>query len=670
MIRPAIGWAVGLSLLLSACIPPREEEVITEVRYDVLDEPEFQAIYTLQDKALSDSLYPYLRDPDPTWRRMAALAFASTRDSQGIDSLVLLLSDPIGPVREAAAYALGQIGSAKAEPALIAAFDGYDSLGRYAGANGAILEAVGKCGSAPTLEYLSQIRSYLPGDTALLLGQVRGIYRFGTRGISSSTSVRKMAEMATKPVLPRTVRLVAAHYLSRTQGIVLDSFTRDLSQRIPHETDPSIRMALVSALSKSHLPAAQDSLLSWILSEPDYRVKVNIIRALAPFDYTRSRPFIVLALHNENEHIALQAAQFFRDYGNAADASYYWKSSRDTTIYPPVKAMLLAAAQRHVPQSRDTLRFKINADNRSRFQYAQKTYNKVAYLRALGENPWNYRWLFKVWSEEKNVAIRTTAAEAIASLSSRADFEKQYGSQKVVAEFAGIFKLMLKSKDAGSMAVAAGALRHPSRNYRMLFDSLGFLDTALSTLVLPKDQETYQEIQHTYSFLQKGKQVSASPPPAYNHPINWSVLRSLPPHPVAVLLTSKGRIEMELLPSQAPGTVISFVQLARDGYYAGKSFHRVVPNFVIQGGCPRGDGYGSLDFTIRSELSPAYYDQEGYVGMASAGNHTEGVQFFITHSPTPHLDGNYTIFGRVRSGMEVVHRIQPGDIIEKVIINP
>jgi len=89
---------------------------------------------------------------------------------------------------------------------------------------------------------------------------------------------------------------------------------------------------------------------------------------------------------------------------------------------------------------------------------------------------------------------------------------------------------------------------------------------------------------------------------------------------------------------------------------------------VIQGGCPRGDGYGSLAYSIRSELPLAYYDEEGYIGMASAGNHTEGTQFFITHSPTPHLDGGYTIFGKVTEGMDAVHQMEEGDNILSVAI--
>ncbi|MBK6785981.1 MAG: peptidylprolyl isomerase [Saprospiraceae bacterium] len=95
--------------------------------------------------------------------------------------------------------------------------------------------------------------------------------------------------------------------------------------------------------------------------------------------------------------------------------------------------------------------------------------------------------------------------------------------------------------------------------------------------------------------------------------------------------------------------------------------HRVEPNFVIQTGCPRGDGNGSLDFTIPSELSSGNYNTSGLVGMASAGNHTECSQWFVTHSSAPHLDGNYTIFGHITEGMEVVNGLDVGDKIIEII---
>jgi cyclophilin family peptidyl-prolyl cis-trans isomerase len=91
-------------------------------------------------------------------------------------------------------------------------------------------------------------------------------------------------------------------------------------------------------------------------------------------------------------------------------------------------------------------------------------------------------------------------------------------------------------------------------------------------------------------------------------------------------------------------------------------FHRVVPNFVIQGGDPRGDGWGGPGYTIRSEFSPIPFDA-GVIGMASAGKDTEGSQWFVTHSPQPHLDGRYTVFGRVTGGLDVVHKIQVDDRI-------
>jgi cyclophilin family peptidyl-prolyl cis-trans isomerase len=113
--------------------------------------------------------------------------------------------------------------------------------------------------------------------------------------------------------------------------------------------------------------------------------------------------------------------------------------------------------------------------------------------------------------------------------------------------------------------------------------------------------------------------------------------------------------------------VDSFITLARKGYFNNLTFHRVVPNFVIQGGDPRGDGEGGPGYQIRCEVNTRPYAR-GAVGMALSGKDTGGSQFFITHSPQPHLDGGYTVFGQVISGMEVVDRISRGDVIRRVEI--
>ena len=117
----------------------------------------------------------------------------------------------------------------------------------------------------------------------------------------------------------------------------------------------------------------------------------------------------------------------------------------------------------------------------------------------------------------------------------------------------------------------------------------------------------------------------------------------------------------------APLTVLHFLSLVKDKYYDGLSFHRVVPNFVVQGGDPRGDGSGGPGYMIRCEYSNAPY-RRGTVGIATSGKDTGGSQWFVTLSPQPHLEGRYTVFAEVTSGMEVVDEIVPGDIIQSITI--
>jgi cyclophilin family peptidyl-prolyl cis-trans isomerase len=139
-----------------------------------------------------------------------------------------------------------------------------------------------------------------------------------------------------------------------------------------------------------------------------------------------------------------------------------------------------------------------------------------------------------------------------------------------------------------------------------------------------------------------------------------------PPVSTQVFLeTDRGEIQIELAVLDAPLTAETFVTLARKGFFDGLTFHRVVPDFVIQGGDPRGDGEGGPGFTIRDELNQRPY-LRGTVGMALDWEDTGGSQFFITHSPQPHLDARYTVFGRVLAGMEVVDQIQPWDVIRRV----
>lgn len=130
----------------------------------------------------------------------------------------------------------------------------------------------------------------------------------------------------------------------------------------------------------------------------------------------------------------------------------------------------------------------------------------------------------------------------------------------------------------------------------------------------------------------------------------------------ALIKTNKGDIQVELYPEQTPVTVASFVNLAERGYYDGVVFHRVVPNFVIQGGDPTGTGRGGPGYQFEDEFDPRLrHDSAGILSMANAGPRTNGSQFFITHGPTPHLNDKHSVFGKVTEGLEVVNAIRQDD---------
>ncbi|WP_129598233.1 peptidylprolyl isomerase [Methanohalophilus profundi] len=133
----------------------------------------------------------------------------------------------------------------------------------------------------------------------------------------------------------------------------------------------------------------------------------------------------------------------------------------------------------------------------------------------------------------------------------------------------------------------------------------------------------------------------------------------------AIIETDKGDIILELFENDAPRTVANFEKLIKQGFYNGLNFHRVIPDFVIQGGCPKGDGTGGPGFTIKCEINPRKHTK-GALSMAHAGKDTGGSQFFITHSPQSHLDGMHTVFGKVIEGMDVVYKIKPGDVMDRL----
>ena len=653
--------------IVIGCAPETAEEEVYPFRLDVRDKTQ-QKVLEFGDRLLTDSLVPYLRHPDPTIRYRAAMEMASVRDSTTVHALGGVLSDEDPNVRFAAAYALGQTGALQAEDVLISGFDAYDSTNYYQASNAAILEAVGKTGGPGNLRNLTSIESYDIRDSLLILGQARGIYRFALRNITSEEGTAVMVDFVASTQLPPSIRVVAANYLFRARNVDTRSHLSTLIPVFRNDRDPRIRMCLATALGKSRDSDALTSLKNQLRREKDYRVRCNILRAMAFYPYSQVKETAFGLVYDENIHVARTAAQVLVDHGTAADAKRYRAVSRGQLPWE-VKSMMYLATEKHMSRAYEITKKNMLTELEEWFGRSQNPYERAAVLRAIAGEPANYGAVHRLGYGDDHPAVRTAAVESISSIAGHQDFNRVFGgnARSTRRELVNYLVEAITSGDVAMIAVAAGGLQDPS----LRDDAKQHMQTyerALGGITLPDAIETYNALAGCIATLNGENYIAEAVP--YNHPIDWQAIDNLRDTVSAEVITSAGTILIDLYVSATPGSCLNFIQLSRNRFYNGKVFHRVVPNFVIQGGCPRGDGYGSLDYTIRSELLPFNYDQGGYIGMASAGNHTECTQWFITHSPTPHLDGNYTIFGKVRSGMDVVHAVQVGDEIREVnIIN-
>ena len=652
--------------LLYACVPPSKQE-ITTIDLDI-DRSEIRQLIDFQNADQTDSLYTFLNHEDPSLRLLATSANASLATKMTVDSVAKMLDDKIMNVRAAAAYALGQYQTKKPLESLIAAFKNEDTISINTMLNHNILEAIGKCGDSKLLEFLSSTNTYRETDTLLLLGQARGIYRFALRGMNHPNGTDRMIKHVTNLDIDSRIRLVAAHYLSRSKDLDIDNYKFQLTDIARQEKNSNIKMALLSALKHTSDPDILEYLLSELSTANDYRTKVNIIKAIYHHPYERVVDQMVTLLKNNNEHIAYTASQYFVEHGRRQDASYYRELTQDTMHYL-AKANLFKATLKYLPAYYLNTRFAINKELQEEIEKSNNNYERLAYLETYSEDPNAYGSLMDLFKESRKNIFKSKLAECISTIYKNKNYPlNQYrvgpiGRSRILEDL----KTLMASEDVGVLYYIANAISDNTILLNTVIKDVDFLNEAKNKLKLPRDVETYNALVNAIKTCKPDTNISQFIPEAKSS-IDWSLAQKYPDSTIAIIKTNKGLIKVDFFFEQAPMSVFNFIKLADKNFYDKKVFHRVVPNFVIQGGCPRGDGFGSSDETIRSELSQAYYDDQGYIGMASAGPHTESTQWFITHSPTPHLDGRYTIFGKVIEGMDVVHKILPGDRIQDVIL--
>ncbi|WP_233636130.1 peptidylprolyl isomerase [Hymenobacter setariae] len=671
-------FLLGLPLLTQAAAPPAHPYADATRR----------RIATAQDERKTAELLPFLTNKNPVYRAAAAEALGSVQDAKAVPALLPLLRDAAPAVRRAAAYALGQTGDSTAVPALgqRLAQPEADALARRA-----TFEALGRCVTKRSVSQLWTIR--VPGpDSAAAPGRAWGLYRAALRGLVPAEAVSQASKLLGQKNQVLAARTGASAAFTRMRGqdstlarVALPVLLKGLS------SDPNyfVRANCATALGRVARPVAYDALATAARFDTDHRVRIGALRVLhnaLKFNaMSPSATRLSIAQHAAVTRGLLMPQKVLGNELNSTlaqeslvAAEWFLRAKPDSAFnqaFPNLlklatdnkhfraRATLLQAALRHAPAAQ---RPAIADSIRGRYQRTPNQYEKAALLTALGEDPAQFDFIAKQASLTTGPpVVPGTALGALVAMRGSKSFPTARQ-----ADFTVALRHALAGGDEAQLSTAAEAMADSKLVPAPQPEDLAALRQARDKLALPREIEPWIALQQALDKLEK----AATPTPiprgtAGQHPIDWAVVQRVPVGQRVRLATTQGVVELELKVVESPGAVASFVTLVQQHFYDGLYFHRVVPNFVVQGGDPRGDGSGSTPYTLRSELAQLTYGA-GAVGLASAGKDTESCQFFITHLPTPHLDGRYPIFAQVVRGLDVVQRLDIGDRITAVTLLP
>ncbi len=663
--QPKTGETSGQASSKTVAQKEAGKDVAKNAVKNIFQDKTLRDIYTLQNRRDTTGLLTCFKDKNPLYRRAAAMAFGSVQDIAAIQPLCALLQDADAGVRSATAFALGQTNDNsdkkeeenKAETALIEAFkkETEPDVKRH------ILEAIGKCGTAKGLDFLLSLEPK-GNEIPILTGQAWGLYRFALKNIIKPEGTARAIALLDNDMLEE-IRFIASCYLARARNIDLAPHAGALLKVYEGGDSLFTRLNMISAMGKALKPEILECLKSILsssagddLREIDYRYKVNALRALRGFEYKDTREIILKLAAAGDIHVATAAAELLQGIGKESDTQLYFDTASKLGLWRP-RTTLLAAALTHTPAKNKKLRKQIRDFIVAAYKKSINNYEKANLAVALGNGDLeDVQFLENQAFSNKGNVIGSYAIGAVSDLC----LAVKKLDKKQMENFTRIFRKAVESGDSTMILIGATTLRSDKVSFKPYVKDAAFLKASLEKCKLPDDIEAWQELKRTIDFFEGTKEADA-PAPLKNSAIDWELVASIAPDREVTVKTSKGDIVIRLLVEQSPGSVSNFLKLIRENFYKQSVFHRVVPNFVIQDGCPRGDGSGGPSYSIGSELLGNY--EEGSVGMASAGKDTEGSQWFITHQPTPHLDGRYSIFGKVVKGLDIVHKIEVGDKI-------
>lgn len=662
MRKALIITIIGIIILIT-CKPVDTEKFDKETYTDnKFKDKNFLIIAQLQNERNTTELIKWLDNKNPAYREAAGIAFGSVQDTLAITNLFKLLeTDQSIRVRSAAAFAIGQSGDSTSEARLLI----YSLKEKSEKVKELVFEAIGKCGTKSGHEFLLEQLTNNPGRPNI--GILSGLGRLSIRGIITEAGLIKMLDLIGDQTQNDENRFIASIYLSRIRGIDITGQAEMIIQAFQKTSHLFTRINLLMALSRAQTDKSLNLLKEIIDSDHDYRLKIAALRSISNYEYSIAKSLIIKSLTDSNIHVATQASEYFLSIGTKQDAETYFELAKKTKNWR-VRVNLIAASIKFSPSTQKFSEYVRNA-----YQNTGHIYEKAGLIKALGGDISNFEFVNNELECTKFIPVSTAAIEALVDMRRSQEynaFREKYnksGKRNLDREFANLFHNSITSGDVAKVGIAAEFIRDTSFNFKELYKNISFLTEALNKCSLPAEIEIFRELKKTIAYFE-GKEYVEEPHKSSIEP-DWAFISKIPFKQNIEIETNKGKIKVNLLVNEAPVSVANFLKLIAENYFSNKSFHRVVPNFVIQDGCPRGDGWGGPEYTICSEFGMNYYS-EGSLGMASSGKDTESSQWFITHSPTPHLDGRYTNFGIVTEGMDVVHQIEVGDIILGMKILP
>lgn len=560
-----------------------------------------------------------LNDSSAKVREAAALAFASVQDGASVGCLLNALTDPVAGVRSTAVFALGFVA---------------DSLAVQQMAEVAVNER----DTIVQRAFLSA--SFLAMQRNGMLKDPNAILYYLDSGIGHE-------------------RARAADVLRRLPDSTLSLIVDEIRDRIPaHSAD--VRQFLVLGLARSGDMRQWPYLERLMVLDQDRGVRVNALRALARLENPGIDTLLLAMTAVPPWEIAALEILEGREMLPA-------RACLDPILpdmEPGVRIRLLGLALRHGEEElADSIRLILHSITAS----GNSPYHRATAIRALANEPepgYNDELLSLMQSDAPSI-VRQAASEGLVGITRAIMERSRYASsQDQYDQLGNVVKLAIRTNDPGLICAAAELLQQEDSGTIPLLLPTTMDEKAIASLHPLRDMEAVQLLQQAIA-KRDGLPPTAHTAPPFNHSIEKVKLRILPQGQRYRITTAKGSIILATDVNDCPGSSLAFDSLVTAGYYNGKAFHRMVPNFVVQGGCPRGDGYGGMPWTLRTEIGRKPFTA-GSVGLASAGRDTESCQFFITHSATPHLDGRYTRFGEVMEGMEIVWQLQVGDVMERV----